>query len=393
MSDLAKELFDRKDYMGSLELMTKHHASTSDRQVRHALKLNMAKCFYQLRRPDLAEGLVKNLDLGASDPLVQVDLALYINSQGRHDEAFKLLEPLPLDIPAVRFNLGWHLLRQGQFLEGFDLMNSGREINVFGSLHFHPTLDRRKVRRPTKSDRVAVIMEGGHGDCMIFARWLPLLERECASLVAYCPKSMVDLLRGMGHDARPESQLSSGDFDVAVPSMGIPSIMRLRSPTDGVDRLDYIQVDVEDPTFQVGDRLNVGIKVLGNPEFEHEQFRQVPAEVFESLSSLGDLYDFQLESQVVRGARWIGNRINSWVDTYCMVRRMDMVVSSCTSVAHLAAGMGVRVAVLTPMVPYFVWCGLPWYGDNVLELRQRTDGTWGDVVEELRDRVGRCQVP
>ena len=72
---------------------------------------------------------------------------------------------------------------------------------------------------------------------------------------------------------------------------------------------------------------------------------------------------------------------------------MDMVVSSCTSVAHLAAGMGVRVDVLTPMVPYFVWCGLPWYGDNVLELRQRTDGTWGDVVEELRDRVGRCQVP
>lgn len=395
MSDPAKALFDKKDYEGALRLMVDWHQRESDGTTRRALKLNMAKCFYQLRRPDLAEGLIRNLDQGSDDPMAQIDLSLYVNWQGRYDESFQILQSLPQDIPAVKFNLGWHLVRQGKFLEGFDLMNTGRDINVFGSIHRDARVDPRKIRAPTKRDRTAVYMEGGHGDCLIFARWLPLLESESDSLVVYCPKSMVDLIRGMGHETYPEKSFDPNQFDCVVPSMAIPSLLRLSDPFDGVDRPDYIQVDAEDPTLNFKSGFKIGVKWAGNPEFEHEQFRQVPVENFESLSTIGDLYDFQIESHAVRGSTWIGNRINSWLDTYCIMREMDLVVSSCTSVAHLAAGMGKGLAVLTPLVPYFVWEGKPWYGSNVLELRQKTDGFWGDVSEEIRSRMdsGTCQVP
>lgn len=397
MSDPAKILFDRKDYMGALTMMAEYHASVADRTARAGLKLNMAKCFYQMRRPDLAEGLLRHPDVDLREPLTQVDLSLYVNSQGRHDEAYSILSKLPLDIPAARFNLGWHLVRRGQFLDGFDLMNSGREIGVFGSAHLHRDLDLTKVRRPRRNDRVAVLMEGGHGDCLMFSRWLPLISRECATAVVFCPRSMVDLMRGLGHDAHPDSLVTTDGFDCLIPSMGIPTIFRLEGPTVGMERLDYLSIDVEDPLFNPpSDMMNIGVKVQGNPEFEHEQFRQVPVEVFELLSSLGRLHDFQIESHLVRGSEWVGRRINSWLDTYCMVRKMDLIVSSCTSVAHLAAGMGAKVVVLTPMVPYFVWCGLPWYGDNVVELRQGSDGSWGDVIGQIRDKVGAsktCQVP
>jgi hypothetical protein len=393
--DQAKELFDKREYLASLEFMAAVHVHERDSTVRRALKLNMAKCFYQLRRPDLAEGLIRNLDYGSDDPMVQIDLSLYLNWQGKHDESFQILQSLQQDIPAVKFNLGWHLVRQGKFLEGFDLMNTGREINVFGSIHRDARVDPRKIRAPNKRDRTAVYMEGGHGDCLIFARWLPLLERESGSLVVYCPKSMVDLIRGMGHLASPEKNFDPNQFDCVIPAMAIPSLLRLNDPFEGVDRPDYIQVNVEDPTLKFMPGFKIGVTWAGNPEFEHEQFRKVPVENFESLASIGDLYDFQIESHAVRGSTWIGNRINSWLDTYCIMREMDLVVSSCTSVAHLAAGMGKGLAVLTPLVPYFVWEGKPWYGSNVLELRQKTDGSWGDVSEEIRSRMdsGTCQVP
>lgn len=388
-SDPAKVLFDKKDYQGSLELMVDMHSQAKEPEVKRALKLNMAKCFYQLRRPDLAEGLIHNLDYGADDPNTQIDLALYVNWQGRYDEAFKILQALPQDIPAVKFNTGWHLIRQGKFLEGFDLMNTGRDINVFGSIHRYPGVDHNRIRAPRRDDRTAVFMEGGHGDCLLFARWLPLLEKESGSLTVFCPKSMVGLIRGMGHDAMSESSFSSVGFDCIVPSMAIPSLLRLNGPLDGVDKPNYINVDIEDPTLNLGRGLKVGLKSQGNPEFEHEQFRQVPMEVFESLTGIGTAYDFQIESHAIRGSKWIGNRINSWLDTYCIMREMDLIVSSCTSVAHLAAAMGRRVAVLTPLVPYFVWEGPRWYGDNVLEIRQRLDGTWGDVAEEIKNRIGQ----
>lgn len=392
--DQAKELFDKRDYLASLELMVIMHTHERDKAVRHALKINMAKCFYQLRRPDLAEGLIQNLDLGNNDPLVQIDLSLYVNWQGRHDEAFKILQKLPQDIPAVRFNTGWHLIREGRFLEGFDLMNTGRDINVFGSIHRHPKVDPRKIGAPRRGDSAAVFMEGGHGDCLLFARWLPLLERESKSLTVFCPASMVDLIRGMGHNAVPEKTFDSSDFQCIIPSMAIPSIMRLDGPLVGVDKPDYISIDCENPTLQLGTGPRIGLKAHGNPEFEHEQFRQIPIQVFEKLAQLGDTYDFQIEGPVIKGSTWIGNRINSWLDTYCIMREMDLVVSSCTSVAHLAAAMGKKVAVLTPLVPYFVWEGPRWYGDNVLEIRQRLDGTWGDVAEEINSkRIDRqCQV-
>jgi hypothetical protein len=42
MTDIAKELFDKKDFMGSLEYMTELH--NQDGYDKDGLKLNMAKC-------------------------------------------------------------------------------------------------------------------------------------------------------------------------------------------------------------------------------------------------------------------------------------------------------------------------------------------------------------
>jgi hypothetical protein len=67
---------------------------------------------------------------------------------------------------------------------------------------------------------------------------------------------------------------------------------------------------------------------------------------------------------------------------------MDIVVTSCTGVAHLSAAMGKRTIVITPLVPYFVWCN-KWYEDNVIVIGQDQYNDWSSVERRLYETLDR----
>jgi hypothetical protein len=68
---------------------------------------------------------------------------------------------------------------------------------------------------------------------------------------------------------------------------------------------------------------------------------------------------------------------------------MDIIVTSCTSVAHLAAAMGKETWVIVPCLPYHTWTWKapesttsPYY-KNVKLFRQKTYGKWNDTFQEV----------
>ena len=75
-----------------------------------------------------------------------------------------------------------------------------------------------------------------------------------------------------------------------------------------------------------------------------------------------------------------------WFDTAAVVRRLDLVITVDTALAHLAGGCGVPVWIMLAAVPDFRW-GLastttPWYTSARL-YRQRVAGTWSDVIARV----------
>ena len=74
---------------------------------------------------------------------------------------------------------------------------------------------------------------------------------------------------------------------------------------------------------------------------------------------------------------------------------MDKVISSCTSVAHLAAAMGKETWIISPVLPYYLWADGKdtsiWYR-NVKLFRQEKYGDWdaplakitGEFTEKIR---------
>jgi hypothetical protein len=76
-----------------------------------------------------------------------------------------------------------------------------------------------------------------------------------------------------------------------------------------------------------------------------------------------------------------------FMDTAAIMTNLDLVITSDTSVAHLAGALGVPVWVALPFVADWRWLldrsDSPWYPTMRL-FRQKTPGDWTGVFEEIQ---------
>ena len=47
--------------------------------------------------------------------------------------------------------------------------------------------------------------------------------------------------------------------------------------------------------------------------------------------------------------------LETWEDTAGLIENLDLVISSCTSVAHLAAALNKMTWVIVPTLSYYIW--------------------------------------
>ena len=77
-----------------------------------------------------------------------------------------------------------------------------------------------------------------------------------------------------------------------------------------------------------------------------------------------------------------GDIFGGWI-----VSQMDLVITSCTSIAHIAASQGKQVCVFVPIMEYYVWTSSTgkswWYGDNVHLFKQKKPRNWDEPLKQL----------
>src|SRR5262249_47295601 len=82
----------------------------------------------------------------------------------------------------------------------------------------------------------------------------------------------------------------------------------------------------------------------------------------------------------------LGPVIEDWVDTGAIMKELDLILTSCTSPAHLAGALARPVWVVLPFMPDYRWLmkrgDTPWYPTMRL-FRQTEPNNWGPVMSEL----------
>lgn len=369
---------------------------------------NAAKCLNSARRPAEAESLIREAIRLAPDwDSARLDLALYVGMQGRNEEALEILQETLKRLPegdrnrdAIRFNLGWHHLREGRFKEGMAGLHQGRALKVWGS-------PRGPFARPAlepggslAGKRLLIVGEGGQGDEVIAARFGELIRARGGTSAFCASHALVSLLsRAPGFAAVvPLGAPVAFQFDLWAPAMDLPYLLGLEQAE--LPSRPYLSADprhVEKWRERIPARpgeLRVGLRWQGNPLYEHDLMRSVPFRDLEALLDVPHVKFYSLQrdegsEELKAGAPVtdLGPELRSWEDTAAAIENLDLIITSCTSVAHVAAAMGKPTWLLCPLNCYYVWATpgdrSPWYPSVTLYRQNRYD-SWEEPVSRVR---------
>jgi ADP-heptose:LPS heptosyltransferase len=89
-----------------------------------------------------------------------------------------------------------------------------------------------------------------------------------------------------------------------------------------------------------------------------------------------------------------GNDTANWAETAALIANLDLVITTCTSIAHLAGAMGKPTWVLVGRSAYWVWSSgrsdNVWYPTARL-FRQPAFGDWGTVIKDVISALDECK--
>ncbi|KJV05561.1 hypothetical protein [Methylocucumis oryzae] len=231
---------------------------------------------------------------------------------------------------------------------------------------------------------VLLNLEGGLGDQICNARFATNLAGLGAKVILSGDASLASTLMQIdGVTAYAESTCAGGVYhDYYVPSMSAALLLGLEySDLSGKPYLPCAE-------RKRGEVLRVGLRWSGNPQFEHEQHRRFDPELMFSLTRIHgvEFVSLQRDSDVVIPDIIEQLDLSTWDATRQVIESCDLVISSCTSVAHMSAAMGKATWVIVPILPYYLWALpgelSPWY-DLVRLFRQTKKGCWKNVFDSI----------
>jgi len=328
----------------------------------------------------------------------RIDEQLDLGIHGKHREAAEMSTQLFSEFPhchRIAFNHGWHEIARGRLQKGFELLDRGRWEKVFGS----PPLGSGKPiphpGAPLAGKTVLLHGEGGLGDEIINVRFARDFVKRGARVVVSCSDSLRGLFSrvdGVIGTVRRE-HAASAIHDYWVPAMSAIRITGHELPT--LSGKPYLTADPARVVhwrkrISEASQLKVGLKWSGNPRFEHEQHRLFPQELMSALTRChgARFYGLQKEGgvELPQGVTDVSPLLTDWEETAAAIANLDLVITSCTSIAHMAAALGKPTWVLVPVLPYYMWAKpgdtSPWY-HSVRLYRQEAYGDWGAPFERI----------
>jgi Flp pilus assembly protein TadD len=254
---------------------------------------------------------------------------------------------------------------------------------------------------PVRGNRTLLVhAEQGLGDVIQFSRYLPAIV---GRVIFEAPPRLIRLLSA--NPAMPPmvpAGASLPRFDVVAPLLSLAARMTAPPATP-----PYIFADPARVAFwrdRIGDTgFRVGIAWQGFSGRHEDKGRSFPLTCFEPFAAVPGVRLISLqkgegEEQLpsapmpVETLNGLDNGPDAFIDTAAVMASLDLVITSDTSIAHLAGALGRPVWVALRHVPDWRWMldrsDSPWYPTMRL-FRQATDGDWQPVFAAMAQAIPR----
>ena len=322
--------------------------------------------------------------------------------------SFQKAIKIQFDYTEAHKNLGNALLLNGQYKKGlqeyeYRFKESQETVNP----HIKPMLPIWKGESLNLNEKLLVVSEQGLGDTIQFMRYIPILKKKGFD-VSFCAQNKLkNLIRSSGIDSNPLNPEQGKDIKKGrwIPLLSVPRLLDV-TPNNPIVSTPYIHCSEElskkwEEKLSTEEKPIIGINWQGDPNTEKNNLtgRSIPLELFSKIAEKNDCKFLSLQkgfgseqletcsfkNKFVKCQEEV-NEIWEFVETAAIIYNTDLVITTDTSVAHLAAGMGKVTWCLIKYIPDWRWGMYDektfWYPSMKL-FRQLSANNWEDVLKRV----------
>jgi len=249
--------------------------------------------------------------------------------------------------------------------------------------------------------KILVWDEQGLGDTLQFSRFVIDLLEHSKKITLVVDKKLKDILNHLDQNilVTDYDSLKDIDFDYQIPICSIPKLLKIKNTKHIIYKkleLPKINQNLED-VFIKNDYLNVGFAHSGNPNYFRDEYRSIPLKHFDSLFQLDKVKFFKLSKDLrtkdlLRFHSYkiedLGNK--NLLNLSYYLKKLDLIISSDTSIIHLAGILGLKSILLLSFSSDWRWFenkdNTIWY-PSVKIIKQKKLNDWDSVFKDLNLEV------
>jgi len=311
---------------------------------------------------------------------------------------FKKSEDLNKIDKSNLWNLSLCYLTLGNLDKGFELYEYrwlkkvNKQIKKFKNIKI-PLNTEEIINR-----NILISDEQGLGDTIQFSRFVIELLKFTKKITFVVNSKLVKILSNLDKNINviEYKDLKINDFDFHMSLCSLPLLLRIKDINDinyNPLRFNYNN----ESSFKKND-INIGLSWSGNPNFPKDEYRSIKFKHFKEILNIKKINFFKL-SQNIKSEEFLDYHSfsnlfdfgdKSLFEISKIMKQLDLVISSDTSIIHLAGTLNIKSILLLNYNSDWRWFEdkkkTIWY-PSVEIIKQKTFNSWDNVFYELKKRI------
>ena len=361
-----------KDYKKAIKYYEHYLKIDETKSVIYTILASLyAKAYGDLSLEDQVRYFEKAYKLKPNDRLVLHGLAFGYEKLKNLKMANKFYEKLIQNNPTETdfYNYGAFLISCGEFESGHNYFTHRfftGDKNLEYPISYAP--EKRWNLKSDISDKVLLIhYEQGFGDTFMYCRFVPMMKNLAKQVIFVVQDSLYDLIKNSkiisdGVMVVSECQSENLEYDLHMALLDTPFVLKISAQNLPLCE-KYLEVEDDkvkvyaDKYLNKSNRIKVGICLHGNKNANYKG-RDLELSKMQELFNLKDVEFYLLtedKETEIQNLIPLGETFETFTDTACAVKNMDVVLSTDNVILNLAGSLGVKTLGLFTKYPNFRW--------------------------------------
>ena len=353
------------------------------------------------------------IQLNPNNPEYYLNIGVTYHELARFNNAIESFDKaiyLKNDYYDAIWNKSLSMLIKGDYEEGLSLYES----------RFHTSENDKDIidrfhkpfwtgNESLKNKILLIFSEQGLGDTINFCRYIELTKELATKIIFVVHASLKNLIK---HSFQIDCVITYDEIipehDFVCSLISLPLIFKTN--IYNIPSQDfYIAANADAITKwdkKLGarkEKKRIGLVWSSVSNFKNDYVRSISLELLIKYISLDDFEficlqkeikeeDIKVYNSVKEQLPFFGEELHDFSDTAALSSCLDLVISTCTSVPHLTAAMGIETWILLQYVPDWRWMmhrnDSPWY-KSVKLFRQEKIGEWENGLLKLKSDLNK----